>query len=71
MLIKFFLPKICSLSGNGELAFCDVTGQLGTVINCYEKVIEPNTEDDNLDLMETIEREIGIDLENIKILLTM
>lgn len=37
--------NVCSLawnpSGNGELAFCDVFGQLGTIEDCYGSNIAP------------------------------
>lgn len=76
-----FLVNERNVPENGELACCDVTGQLLTVVNCYQNtshiptrapVIAENIDineddelnaddpDENLDLIEIIEREEGI-----------
>ncbi|XP_059050858.1 WD repeat and HMG-box DNA-binding protein 1 [Achroia grisella] len=39
--------------GNGVLAYCDVAGQLGTLINCYGK--DSRQIGDNVDVMDDIE----------------
>ncbi|XP_053622607.1 WD repeat and HMG-box DNA-binding protein 1 [Plodia interpunctella] len=43
--------------GNGVLAYCDVAGQLGTLVNCYGKDSSKFGADDNLDDIEMIERD--------------
>lgn len=57
--------------GNGELAFCDVSGQLATIINCYEDKNdeESNDEDENLDLIDIIEKERGSQLCSISLII--
>ncbi|XP_013197193.2 WD repeat and HMG-box DNA-binding protein 1 [Amyelois transitella] len=42
--------------GNGVLAYCDVAGQLGTLVNCYGKDSSKFGADDNLDDIEMVER---------------
>ncbi|XP_026758868.2 WD repeat and HMG-box DNA-binding protein 1 [Galleria mellonella] len=44
--------------GNGVLAYCDVAGQLGTLVNCYGKDSRKIGADaDAMDEIETVERE--------------
>ncbi|XP_072941317.1 WD repeat and HMG-box DNA-binding protein 1 [Epargyreus clarus] len=50
--------------GNGVLAYCDVAGQLGMLVNCYGKD-SSRIGDDAADDVEMIERDDDNDLDNI------
>lgn len=58
------LNALCFIStGNGVLAYCDVAGQLGTLVNCYG-IESGNNEDD----VEMVERADGMILKILLIL---
>lgn len=45
--------------GNGVLAYCDVAGQLGTLVNCYGK--KSSSSENEIENIETVERDNGND----------
>lgn len=45
------------MPGNGVLAYCDVAGQLGTLVNCYGK--KSSSSENEIEDIETVERDNG------------
>lgn len=46
---------LCVFTGNGEIVYCDVNGQMGLVINCNKTENQEANEDINDDVMDELD----------------